>query len=77
MSLEKAFDIPRKPAPAAPATKEDVVGGPTTGKRKRDADETEEQEPVKRVAKESFTNGDGGHEHPIVLDDSGAILIDD
>ena len=74
VSLDKVFEIPRKPRAATPITTETVAPEPATGKRKRETEESEEQGPSKRVAGES-TNGDG--DHPIVLDDSGAILIDD
>lgn len=82
VSLDKPFEIPRKPktAAATPVTElpADVSGPePTTGKRKRESEETEDQAQAKRVAGVSSTNGDG--QHPIVLDESsgGAILIDD
>ena len=80
--LDRPFEIPRKPrtAAATPVTevRADVFGSEsTTGKRKREVEETEDQGPTKRVAGVLSTNGDG--QHPIVLDESsgGAILVED
>ena len=83
MLLEKALQIPRKPKTAPVPVEEDLAATvselePTTGKRKREAEDTDVERLTKRVA--GFeTNGNGDGNHPIVLDDSanGAILIDD
>ncbi|GLA09450.1 E1 ubiquitin-activating protein uba2 [Aspergillus niger] len=78
-SLESVPDIPRKPKAPAPAAPEpEPVNG--AGKRKRDADEaglSNGDNPAKRVAAMSISDGDGAN--PIVLDEAtgGAILIDD
>ncbi|OJJ77507.1 hypothetical protein ASPBRDRAFT_190810 [Aspergillus brasiliensis CBS 101740] len=78
-SLEKVPDIPRKPKAPAPTVPEpEPVNG--AGKRKRDADEaglSNGDNPAKRVAAMSISDGDG--DNPIVLDEAtgGAILIDD
>ncbi|GKZ96177.1 E1 ubiquitin-activating protein uba2 [Aspergillus niger] len=78
-SLESVPDIPHKPKGPAPAAPEpEPVNG--AGKRKRDADEaglSNGDNPAKRVAAMSISDGDGAN--PIVLDEAtgGAILIDD
>ncbi|CAK40551.1 hypothetical protein CBS63078_8570 [Aspergillus niger] len=78
-SLESVPDIPRKPKAPAPAAPEpEPING--AGKRKRDADEaglSNGDNPAKRVAAMSISDGDGAN--PIVLDEAtgGAILIDD
>ncbi|KAI2881628.1 hypothetical protein CBS76997_9830 [Aspergillus niger] len=78
-SLESVPDIPRKPKAPAPAAPEpEPVNG--AGKRKRDADEaglSNGDNPAKRVAAMSISDGDGAN--PIVLNEAtgGAILIDD
>lgn len=83
VALDRTVKIPRKPAAPEPIQDQHVNGisgpEPTTGKRKRDAEDAglvNGEERVKRVAGMS---ADGDDTHPIVLDEDGGgvIMIED
>lgn len=77
-------EIPRRPKQPLQSTPQDepTNGNGTTAKRKRD-DTDEDVEMAnghvsKKVASDTLTNGDGGKDEPIVLEEEGGtILIDD
>ncbi|KAJ6095942.1 ubiquitin-like activating enzyme [Penicillium sp. IBT 16267x] len=78
--LKQVVDIPRKPKPANQPAPEDALvtnGASSTGKRKREAedDDLTNGHVTKKVAGESTSNGNNSE--PIIVEDEGAILIDD
>ncbi|KAJ5714689.1 uncharacterized protein N7483_011870 [Penicillium malachiteum] len=75
VSLKKSLEIRRQPKPAQPSSK-DASGIPNPGKRKREGDDDLANGHVaKKVAGEPTSNGND--DGVIVLDDEGAILIED
>ncbi|KAJ5993554.1 ubiquitin-like activating enzyme [Penicillium sp. IBT 35674x] len=78
--LKAIVDIPRKPKSALQPASEDALttnGASSTGKRKREAedDDMTNGHLAKKVAGESTSNGNNSE--PIIIEDEGAILIDD
>jgi ubiquitin-like 1-activating enzyme E1 B len=77
--LKKVVDIPRKPKQATQPASENALtnGASSTGKRKREAedDDLTNGHVAKKVAGESTSNGNNSE--PIIIEDEGAILIDD
>ncbi|KAJ5672008.1 ubiquitin-like activating enzyme [Penicillium longicatenatum] len=77
--LKKVVDIPRKPKQATQPASEDALtnGASSTGKRKREAedDNLTNGHVAKKVAGEPTSNGNNSE--PIIIEDEGAILIDD
>lgn len=78
--LKQVVDISRKPKSATQPASEDALetnGASSTGKRKREAedDDLTNGHVAKKVAGESTSNGNNNE--PIVIEDEGAILIDD
>lgn len=78
--LKQVVDIPRKPKPAIQPASEDALttnGASSTGKRKREAedDDLTNGHVAKKVAGESTSNGNNSE--PIIIEDEGAIFIDD
>ncbi|KAJ6024127.1 hypothetical protein N7540_004924 [Penicillium herquei] len=75
VSLKKTLEIRRQPKPAQPSP-EDASDIPNPGKRKREGDDDLTNGHIaKKVAGEPTPNGND--DGVIVLDDEGAILIDD
>lgn len=78
--LKQAVKIPRKPKIVSQPASEDALdknGASSTGKRKREAedDDLTNGHVAKKIAGESTSNGNNSE--PIIIEDEGAILIDD